>query len=316
MKKYLIALIACFVPLAALAGNGDVFGGLATAFVPDNVKNDVFTAARTGDIKILFNLHQKSETQLTLAVNAKNKEGKTPLMIACQNGHELVAEYLVDQGADVNTKGPQGKPALYYAFKAQNQQARRELVKWLVLDKNAKPVPIDKNKAWFVDEALREGLTGVAEKLLPASMKKMNQAEKNNLLFDVIWRARGVTNANKLGAFTAIITQVINKGADINNKSIQEFWDNVEEAGNVSLFRYLAARPQLSVGVAATEFEELLKHDNPQYASIFVDAFLKGHKTKTNDCSDFLKYAGYDAEKYKYTDLAQTIREKKQAIDK
>jgi len=313
MKKYLIALIACFVPLAAMAGSGELMGSLATTFVSQNIINDVFTAARTGKIDILYSIHQDSPKSLSYAVNAKDKNGQTPLMIACQKGHVLVAMYLVDQGADVDTPDEKGRPALYYAFTTPQQKARKELVVWLVSTKHAKPVTIDKDKAWFVDEAIKNGLSGVATTLLPATLKNMNNAEKSNLLFHLIWRAKDKENSKELSSLCSMMTTVMQRGGDINAGSIQEFWGVVENTGNTPLFRYLAARPQVSVKTAAIAFEDMLKADNPTYADIVVEEFLKSHNAQKqwNDCYSLLAKTAALAEDYGYKNLSDKLYEKK-----
>ena len=45
-------------------------------------------------------------------INAKNKEGRTPLMEAAENRHEVVARILLSHGAEVNARDKSGKTAL------------------------------------------------------------------------------------------------------------------------------------------------------------------------------------------------------------
>jgi ankyrin repeat protein len=47
-------------------------------------------------------------------INARTKEGLTPLRIAAQFGHKDVAELLLAKGADVNTKDEDGYTPLHF----------------------------------------------------------------------------------------------------------------------------------------------------------------------------------------------------------
>jgi len=48
-------------------------------------------------------------------VNAKDKDGKTALILALENGRLDVAEALINAGADVNVGDDSGKTAVAYA---------------------------------------------------------------------------------------------------------------------------------------------------------------------------------------------------------
>jgi hypothetical protein len=49
-------------------------------------------------------------------VNIKDVAGNTPLIVACQNGHSSLCQYLVEQGANLNAANRKGNTALHYCF--------------------------------------------------------------------------------------------------------------------------------------------------------------------------------------------------------
>lgn len=51
----------------------------------------------------------------TSYVNYAPKDGKTPLLQACMNGHLEMAQVLVENGATINTKDSEGNTCLHYA---------------------------------------------------------------------------------------------------------------------------------------------------------------------------------------------------------
>jgi ankyrin repeat protein len=61
-------------------------------------------------IKLILETIQKQG--LTGAVNAKDKEGSTPLMLAAKRGRYKVAKLLLEQGADIDVKNDNDKTAL------------------------------------------------------------------------------------------------------------------------------------------------------------------------------------------------------------
>ncbi|MFA5165236.1 MAG: ankyrin repeat domain-containing protein [Candidatus Omnitrophota bacterium] len=94
-----------------------------------NRDSELCNAAMTGDIK-------KTEIYLRRGafVNAKNCDGKTPLMLALENDHQYVAEMLLKEGANPNFADPGGTTPLMIAAK----KGLVDTVK-LLLSKGANP---------------------------------------------------------------------------------------------------------------------------------------------------------------------------------
>ncbi|WP_265033965.1 ankyrin repeat domain-containing protein [Wolbachia endosymbiont (group A) of Sicus ferrugineus] len=55
-------------------------------------------------------------------VNAKDKDGNTPLHLAAMKGKIDVVKILLEYNADVNTKNNEGRTALYYAANNNHQE--------------------------------------------------------------------------------------------------------------------------------------------------------------------------------------------------
>ena len=61
-------------------------------------------------------------------INVRNKKGDTPLIVALREDNQVLAKYLIDQGADVNLSGNNGDTPIYIATKNDNAV----LVKYLI----------------------------------------------------------------------------------------------------------------------------------------------------------------------------------------
>jgi hypothetical protein len=85
---------------------------------------DVFEAARTGDLKRLKTLAKIDKD----TVNAVDAQGFNPLMIACYRGQVGAAKLLIQKGADVNARSHEGS-ALQAACYTNNTELATLLVK-------------------------------------------------------------------------------------------------------------------------------------------------------------------------------------------
>ena len=84
---------------------------------------DLHAAARTGDVALL-----ESRLKLGADPNARDKEGRTPLMDAVSAGQVPAMRLLIGKGADVNARAPDGQTSLIIAAAQGSLDAARLLV--------------------------------------------------------------------------------------------------------------------------------------------------------------------------------------------
>ncbi|HOX09207.1 MAG TPA: ankyrin repeat domain-containing protein [Candidatus Omnitrophota bacterium] len=168
MKKFNVTMVIVFVALAASA----MFAPALTAV--QNKDSELCNAAMSGDIK-------KAEKFIRRGafVNAKNCDGKTPLMLALENSHQYIAEMLIKKGANPNFADPGGTTPLMIAA----QKGFVDIVK-LLLSKGANPNTQQSN------------------------IKSVYSSENKT---PIMFAAEGGN--------TDIVKMLIAKGADVNKKS-------------------------------------------------------------------------------------------------
>lgn len=98
-------------------------------------KTDVFGVARTGtveEVKEILKLNPK-------AFQVVNKDGFSPLILACYRGNNDVAKFLIENGSDLNASSTMGTALMAAVVKGND-----EIVK-ILLDKNANINATDAN---------------------------------------------------------------------------------------------------------------------------------------------------------------------------
>jgi ankyrin repeat protein len=128
-----------------------------------------FTAVRNGDYRAV-----KLFLLSGMDPNIKDDNDMTPLMYAAQNGDRLIAETLLQGGADVDVvqDGPFGKNALVYAAEYQ----KPEMVKFL-LNYGAYPDVQDKHGMTPLMYAARKGNPQIVKYLILSGSDVNIQAE-------------------------------------------------------------------------------------------------------------------------------------------
>ncbi|MDR6967835.1 ankyrin repeat protein [Flavobacterium arsenatis] len=91
--------------------------------------NDIFEIARKGSVEEII---QTLKDNPNLA-NKNNKEGLTPLILACQRGNDEVANYLINTFENVNISNDFGAALMTCAIKGNSIIAK------LLLEKKANP---------------------------------------------------------------------------------------------------------------------------------------------------------------------------------
>jgi len=81
---------------------------LFTCFTAVAQEKSIFDIARSGSLTEL----KEAVKQNSNIINTVNKEGYTPLTLACYNGNTEVAKYLVHNVKDINAKSSYGTPLM------------------------------------------------------------------------------------------------------------------------------------------------------------------------------------------------------------
>lgn len=106
-------------------------------------------AAEAGNIDTVKDLIEPRDSNNAPAkVDAPDRFGMTPLMLAVSNGHQAVALYLLEQGADPNKRDSFGMTALMWARTSQDPEIARNLLR-----KGANILAIDNERKTILEHA-------------------------------------------------------------------------------------------------------------------------------------------------------------------
>ncbi|KAL6894722.1 hypothetical protein GGI43DRAFT_424618 [Trichoderma evansii] len=167
-------------------------------------------------------------------INARNKLGETPLLLALEKGYEAAARLLIDKGADINARNKYKDTPLLWALENSHEAVVR-----LLINKGADINASDKYKNTPLLWALDNGNEAMARLLIDkgADINASNEYGITPLLWALekghevvvrllIDKGADINARNKLGetpllwasknGHEAVVRLLIDKGADIN----------------------------------------------------------------------------------------------------
>ena len=176
--------------------------------VPYKCCTPLFIAATCGNVEILSCLVENGAD-----VNAADGDGVTPLMAAVKNQFLDAVTFLIDQGADVNLQDSTGVTALHYATEDSCDPSGCLIVKQLI-NGGANINAVTKNeKCTPLILACLNGDVSVVNFLL---QNGANVALRD----DNGWTTLHFVVADKLIDSSEIVRSLLNYGADVNARSI------------------------------------------------------------------------------------------------
>lgn len=131
----------------------------------------LYVATRDSEIEVVKTLAGNRDVDVD--VNGTDRDGRTPLYVACLLGHLDVVKALLDGGADVNKAHKDGFTPLYVA----SQSGYRDIVAVLIA-KGAEVNKADKDGFTPLYAASENGHLGIVQALL-SSGADVNKANKD-----------------------------------------------------------------------------------------------------------------------------------------
>jgi ankyrin repeat protein len=131
MKKLLLSLL-----IVSLVQNNFAMqsgGSAADNMAGENsslIYQRLITAIKNGNEEDVLNELIASGDKASKLINARNKDGSTPLIFASRNGREQIVDLLISNNADVNTRTDDGETALCAAV--SSRKCTINLVKQLI----------------------------------------------------------------------------------------------------------------------------------------------------------------------------------------
>jgi len=120
MVKVRIMFLAAIIPMALL-------GVACEQFQIGAARGGLHKAAKEGDMEKVKSLLAENPDKID---DKDPIYGYTPLHRAAHQGHYEVAEYLLDQGADVNAESKKGETPLKLARQQENMEVADLLESW------------------------------------------------------------------------------------------------------------------------------------------------------------------------------------------
>ena len=176
-------------------------------------KIELFDAARNGNIKIVRLLLDKGAD-----VNAKDRSGKTAMILAAKNGHADIVRLLLDKGADVNAKADDDTTALMQAAEKGNVDVVRAL-----LEKGAD-----------VNVRRLDGSTALMYAAKNDNVDAVRVLLDNGADVNATINSEGTTALiqSAINGYADVVRALLDKGADVNLTTIDGASALIEAAKN------------------------------------------------------------------------------------
>lgn len=137
-------------------------------------KFDVFDVARKGTIEQIKELVMANPS----VVNNINKEGFSPLILACYRGNNDVAKYLIENNCDINGNSAMGTPLMSCIVKGNNEMSA------FLIEKKANPNLADVNGMTALIYSVQFQNINIIELLLKNNADKSHKDKQGKTAFE------------------------------------------------------------------------------------------------------------------------------------
>ncbi len=136
--------------------------------------SECFDVARKGNLSEIKALYEKDKN----IVNAIDQNGSSMLILSCYRGNQEVAQFLINNNADVNYVSKNGTALMACIVKGESQLADE------LLKKGAKPDLTDDNGMTALMYAVQFKNVEIVKKLLKAKANKEQKCKQNKTAFE------------------------------------------------------------------------------------------------------------------------------------
>lgn len=136
--------------------------------------NTIFDIARTGTVANMKTMLMANPT----AINTVNKDGFSALILAVYRNNNQVAQFLIENGANINENSPMGSPLM-----AATVKGNIEIVK-ILLNKKADVNVADENGTTALMYAVQFANFAIIEQLLNHKVNKTHKDKQGKTAFE------------------------------------------------------------------------------------------------------------------------------------
>lgn len=188
----------------------------------------IHEAAALGDLKTVQTLLKDKPTLL----NARDKNGATPLHCAVAGGHGSMSEFLITRKADVNARKPDGVTPLHVAASLGHQGITRSLIARKAdvnaIDKKGRtPLSLAQGKGHGETAALLRKAGAKAPPVKPKAVKPVGRSEATAKL-DLRALSLDLTRRMDRGDFAAMVKRFDSTmAASLTEAQLRQMWSQL-----------------------------------------------------------------------------------------